>query len=324
MEGIVEFNDRDRPYFLKKREQKTFSFGQGLVEYAIILGLVALAILGGLALTGEGTKDAYEDVAGIFSQETPTAVPEDLYKNDRITVKVMDQTGQGIYNVVVYAFNNSGSYTGKNGRTNQAGLVEFLDMTDGSYKFRADLQANQFWSAVILFPSVYFTTIQTGQSSFPVKVVDSGGSGINNVQVYAFTSGGSYVGVGGRTGADGVVTLNLVNGDYKFRADYQSRQLWSDTVNIPGVSSAIIQTGQNSFPVKVVDSGGSGINNVQVYAFTSGGSYIGVGGRTGADGVVTLNLVNGDYKFRADYQSRQLWSDTVNIPDASEVTIIAE
>ncbi len=301
------------------RKIRSAFLGQGLIEYAILLALIAIIAAGALAVTGSSTNDVYEDAANLFG--TPTLEPPDIYPEDRITIKIIDASAAGIENVLVYMFKDSGAYAGKHTRTDENGLAEFFDMEDGAYRFRADLQAQQFWSNTLVWPLEHFTVIQTGQMDFPVKVIDTAGNGISNVQVYAFTSGGSYVGVGGRTGSDGVVTLDLVDGDYKFRADYQARQIWSGAVNIPGASSAVINTGQHPFPVKVTDAAGNGISNVQVYAFTSGGSYVGVGGRTGSDGVVTLDLVDGDYKFRADYQARQIWSGTVNIPGASSAVI---
>ena len=69
--------------------------------------------------------------------------------------------------------------------------------------------------------------------------------------------------------------------------------------------------------MKVVDAAGGGIPNVRVYAFTGRGRYIGVGGRTGADGIVVFDLADGDYKFRADYQRRRYWSDVVTSPDTA-------
>lgn len=55
------------------------------------------------------------------------------------------------------------------------------------------------------------------------SVVNASGQGIQNVQVYAYTSTGRYVGVGGQTDGGGQVSLDLSDGDYKFRADYRGR-----------------------------------------------------------------------------------------------------
>ncbi len=109
-----------------------------------------------------------------------------------------------------------------------------------------------------------------------------------------------------------MVKLNLTDGDFKFRADYQARQFWSAVVTSPGVSSVTVNTGQRPFSVKVADATGAGISNVRVYAFTGKGRYIGASGRTGANGVIKLNLADGYLKFRADYQSRQFWSASEN------------
>ena len=297
-------------------------FGQGVVEYAILFSFIALAVLLGLVATGGGVSDAYQKAVDAFQWQSVTPSPTPEYSPDRITVQVIDAAGAGVPNVQVYAFRSNGSYTGSGGRTNASGLIEFSDMTDGSYKFRADYQSQQYWSNTITFPGQTFTVIRTEQQIFPVKVADAAGNGILNVQVYAFNGNGSYAGVGMRTGSDGIALFQLSAGNFKFRADYQAHQYWSGSLNLFSVTSATIETGQQAFPVKVADAAGNGIANVQVYAFSGSNSYTGIGGRTGADGIINMELASGDFKFRADYQAHQYWSAGVtDVHAAGSATI---
>ncbi len=306
----------------KRRSNKgrwAFS-GQGLVEYAILLALLALVAAGGLAAAGGGTGKAYEEITYLFG--TPTPEPPDLYPDDRITIKVIDAAGDGIENIVVYMFKDSGSYAGKYTRTDENGLAEFLDVEDGAYRFRANLQGKEFWSETLVYPIQHFGVIQTGQMDFPVKVVDALGRGINNVRVYAYTEKGGWAGTYGNTGSDGIVTLPMVTGNFKFRAFYQGQShYWSEVATVPDDGQATIYTGQKSFPVKVVDAAGNGISGVRVYAYTVRGSWSGVYANTGSDGIVHLDIAEGDFKFRAYYQGHAFWSETLNLHQATEATI---
>jgi len=314
----------DKGCLMKKiKEQQGFS-GQGLIEYAIVLGLVALITVGGLALTGGDTKNVYEKAAELFSGATPIPIADDLYPKDRITIKVVDQTGQGISDARVYCFQSTGAYLNKQGTTNASGLVEFMDMPEGSYKFRADVQGQMFWSSVISYPESYFATIRVPKTEFSVKVVDVADRGIGNVQIYTYTTSGGYAGVSGKTGSDGVVKLDMVDGAFKFRAVSQAQDYWTPIIAIPTVLETTIKTGQDDFALKVVDQAGNGISNVKVYAYNTDGSYAGVYERTGADGVATMQIGDGSFKFKAVHHAHDFWSDIVVLPGIRSATIRTE
>ncbi len=157
-----------------------------------------------------------------------------------------------------------------------------------------------------------------------VWVTDAAGDGIPHLDVYAFTAAGGSVGVNGRTDGSGQARLDLSDGDYKFRVYHQAKYFWSAVVNSPAVSETTIPTGQRPFAVRVVTGAGAGVHNVNVYAFTAAGSYVGVSGRTDNGGQATLDLSDGDYKFRADYSGRQFWSDVVNSPGSSSASVVVE
>ncbi|MFQ5577610.1 MAG: Flp family type IVb pilin [Anaerolineae bacterium] len=144
-------------------------------------------------------------------------------------VMVIDAAGNGIAGVRVYAFTGGGRYTGDGQRTDSGG-VGLFNLPDGDYKFRADYQANQYWSAVTTTPAATVATINTGQRSFTVRVVDSKGKPVNKARVYAFTEDDHYTGVGGRIDKQGTVTLTLAGGSYKFRVDYKKERYWSGVV----------------------------------------------------------------------------------------------
>nr|HID13298.1 hypothetical protein [Anaerolineae bacterium] len=194
--------------------------GQGVVEYMLVIGLMVGIVVASLALTGVSIGDVFSQMsAQLQGDVTPVYTPPPT--PEAITVSVVNAQGTGIPNVMVYAFTARGRYLGRGGRTDEAGIIHFADFDAGDYLFRADFQRKHFWSDQITRPTQAYARIQTGQRPFSVKVVDAAGGGIPNVRVYAFTGRGRYIGVGGRTGADGIVVFDLADGDYKFRADYQ-------------------------------------------------------------------------------------------------------
>ena len=303
----------------KKHPSKTDRFnasqnGQGLVEYALILLLVAVTASAGLALTGSSVSDVYARIVAAIDGETEE-------NPGHIMVRVTDESGRGIVNVRVYMFNEKGQYQGRYGNTDQQGNLNFEEVADGRYKFRADYQTRQYWSQSISWPSEWQAVVETGQRPFTIKVIDNDGSGIKNVRVYAFNENGGYTGTYGNTNESGQLALNLADGRYQFRADYQTYQYWSDVVRSPDVTEATVNTGQQDFTVHVVSDSGTGIANVRVYAFNENGGYAGVYGNTEGAGQVVLNLGQGSWKFRADYQTYQYWSDIVKSPDTTETTI---
>lgn len=148
-----------------------------------------------------------------------------------------------------------------------------------------------------------------------VRVVDAEFKGIEKVRIYAFNSQGRYLGKYGNSDAQGELTFEEMDeGSYKFRADYQGKQFWSEVINWQGEWLAVIETGQRPFTVQVVDFAQDGINNVRVYTFTANGRYIGVYGNSDSNGELIFNLSDGVYKFRADFRGNQYWSDETTSP----------
>ncbi|OGO81319.1 MAG: hypothetical protein A2Y21_07115 [Clostridiales bacterium GWC2_40_7] len=49
--------------------------GQGMVEYGLIVGLIAIAVIAAIALLGDNISDLFNNVAGTLKDATPTAAP---------------------------------------------------------------------------------------------------------------------------------------------------------------------------------------------------------------------------------------------------------
>ncbi|MEJ2750652.1 MAG: hypothetical protein P8183_22510, partial [Anaerolineae bacterium] len=244
-----------------------------------------------------------------------------------VEVTVLDNTGAGVADLNVYAFDEAGNWLGLYKRTNSQGTALFEDMEDGAYQFLTYQSSNYYWSNVITYPRQNQATINLHSQKFTVRVVDKDGKGMKGVYVYAYTANEQYwLGVYGRTGNDGKITVDLPDGDYKFRAYASGHWYWSSTVNSPAKDSTVIEIREYEMTVTVVDDAGHGVkeSNLYVYAYTESGDYTGVYGKTNGNGRVKLELPNGTYKFRVYYHAADYWSEAVTIPDSDEAVIKTE
>jgi CSLREA domain-containing protein len=229
-----------------------------------------------------------------------------------VVVTVQDTDGAPKAGLSVYAFNGA-TYAGYTGTTDESGQVT-LTLPLGSYRFRADLNGTQFWSNAenhCDIPGCLSADV-TVTMPVTVTVLDTDGAPKAGLNVYAF-NGSAYTSYSKITNVDGQATLTLPLGRYRFRADYNGTQFWSDTANhceIPGCISAAV-TVTNEVSVTVQDTDGLPQSGLRVYAF-NGSTYTGHSGTTDESGQVSLTLPLGSYRFRADLNGTQFWSDTEN------------
>jgi len=229
-----------------------------------------------------------------------------------VTVTVAD-TGETLEaGLTVYAFNGS-TYTGFSAKTNAQGQAVFT-LPGGEYRFRADKNGTQFWSAAENDCSIPGCTVASVTTTIPVvvTVLDTGGTPEVGLNVYAF-DGTTYTNFSGKTDASGQVTFTLPQGSYRFRADKNGTQFWSGAENdcsIPGCTAASIKT---TIPVVVTvrNSDDMPEAGLHVYAF-DGITYTNYSGTTNASGQVTLTLPQGEYRFRVDKNGTQFWSSAGN------------
>ena len=292
--------------------------GQGLVEYLLLISLFAMVVVGGVALTGESTSDVYEKVSDELGSEASTPVATPLPHN--VQVAVAKDSGEVIPDTYVEAFGENGQRVGF-AETDSTGVATITDLHEARYIFRVSYAGQEYWSETITVPEQTATTITITEQQFNVHVMNAQGAVLKDVPVYAFNESGGYIGKKGTTDQNGTVTFKLPDGKYKFRADYQSQATWSDLVVAPELSSVNIRVPIAPFTVRVYKHNGSAVKDVKVYAFNKSGSYSGVSTRTGNDGAATMELVNGSYQFRVDYDGDAYWSDEITTPDMNATTL---
>ena len=134
----------------------------------------------------------------------------------------------------VYVFSASGSYLGIRQTTDSDGKV-FLRLPESEYKFRADYQGSQYWSAAqwVTADQPNSVTISTGGGNFSVSVSTANSQPLSGVKCYVFSAAGAYLGMYGATDGNGEAFFDLADGNFKFRVDYLGRQYWSDEALVP-------------------------------------------------------------------------------------------
>jgi hypothetical protein len=205
--------------------------------------------------------------------------------------------------------------------TDENGEARFQGFDAGRYSFRADYQAQGYWSDSISYPQEFQTQIQIDLHFLTVSVVNQAGYPVSDVSVFAFTDQNAYVGVEDVTNENGETVLPLVSGSYKIRADYKDEAYWSTVVVVPDTPSVVINVGLPIVTVKVIDVFNNSVPDVQVYAYRGNGKYLGVSGKTNASGEVVFELKEGTYRFRVYYQGRTYKSEKVKVPTDTYVTL---
>lgn len=232
-------------WWISSRKPETQG-GQGVVEYALLLALVALAALLALTSVGEQVANALQALNWGADESGEAAT---------LIVTVLDAGREGIGGARVFAYSEQGDYLEWYVDTDGNGNALF-DLENGRYQFLAQHQLHYFWSDVAAYPEQNVVEIQTGQAPFNVIVQDMAGNGVAEIPVYAYTEDEEYMGVTGQTDENGALVIELVDANVKFRVDADNKTQWSDIV--PTSQDEIIITlnpcGTNQFLAEYFDN----------------------------------------------------------------------
>lgn len=214
----------------------------------------------------------------------------------------------------VYVFTASGAYTGLAATTDETGSVSFKqdDLPAGDFKFRIDYLGYSYWSDNLNKNSNMALDFVIPHQDITIAVKGNFNNDLNDkkgTKVYLFTPSGAYTGYSATTDDQGRAIFFLPSKDYKVRADFLSKQYWSDTFS--GTNQTVfINEGLAGI---TVTGQGTGLNGIKVYAFSETGAYLGINGISDQNGQVSFRLPEGIYTFRADYLSNQYWSGNSTI-----------
>lgn len=297
----------------KKNSPKTnpFERGQGVLEFGLILAMMSIAAILALSATGHSVADIFQQVVDGF-QATFQSEETELPPVEEFTVQVVDAYQQGIAGAQVQAYQGNQKVQGMSAVTDADGYVRFK-LDDGSYRFQAYYQAVYFSSETYHFPKETQGIIETGQQEFTVKVIAENGTGIPGCKVLAYQEGGTYTGAYAVTNSLGTALIPLVQGNYQFSANFQGGKYLSAVYPSPAVSSGVIETHRQSFPVLIVNAAGEPMKDLYIAAYRDNDAYSGISSRSDASGTATLELAEGKFKFRTPYLNQVYWSDVFNV-----------
>ena len=223
--------------------------------------------------------------------------------------------------VNVYLFSADDAYLGINQSTDGLGAVRFR-LPAQTCKFRADYQANQYWStdAVLEADMVNSVLISVGGGNVSLSVEKNGGVPMAGINCYVFADSGTYLGLKGATGEDGRVAFELADGSVQFRADYLGYQSWSGSLSIPDTLSQTMTINHADATVTFQGSYQRAIQPLEgrrVYLFTPSGAYLGQYRDTDADGRAVFNLPYQLYQVRCDELGQRYWSGSFQSQDTT-------
>jgi len=242
-----------------------------------------------------------------------------------LEVNVETSKGRALSGLNVYAFIESGSYTGINATTdgNGTAIFDLDDFEAGTYKFRVDYLSYQFWSQVVSLPETSTVDVVIEEETAEVTVTTGAGPA-RGVRVYLFSGSGSYLGLYESTDTNGKVSFELpVGRDFKFRADILGNQYWSavTTVSGGGVNNVSVDAGGGLLQVTVEKGPGIPMEGIATYLFNTSGAYLGLSQVTTASGLAEFSVPEGEYKVRADYLGSQFWSQEVLVTEDTSISL---
>ncbi|MEX0964709.1 MAG: hypothetical protein WDZ52_11785, partial [Pseudohongiellaceae bacterium] len=233
------------------------------------------------------------------------------YAQTAVVVSVEDDLSASLSGISVYAFDGT-TYSGSSAATNGSGQATFT-LADGDYRFRADFGGTQYFSSAVNHCTTPACTAINVQIPRAVEVTVTGSAGgvEAGLNVYAF-AGTTYSGKSAVTDSNGVATLQLLAGNYRFRIDKNGTQFFSGQSNhcaVPGCTSVSYEIPEST-TITVTNSGSPDVG-LNVYAF-DGTTYAGKLAVTDANGEAVFTLLPGNYRFRIDKNGTQYFTDAAN------------
>jgi len=225
---------------------------------------------------------------------------------------------ESLAGVKCYVFNDQDAYIGLSGATNDDGEVSF-DLSDGTYKIRADYLGYRFWTEVFQVPATLseILTLDHEDVTVTVEGIYLSPEAIEGAKTYLFNPAGAYLGLNRVTGSDGRVVYSLPERDYRVRADYLGGQYWAEVLSRQD-ETLVIDEGLARIHVL---RAGADVPGARVYLFDTNGAYLGRYEATDAEGEVAFVIPVGLYKFRADESGEQCWSDVVELQAGVESSV---
>lgn len=286
----------------------------------------------------EGDYKFKADCLGYYFWSQVVALPDTLSVDLNIeteTAEVTVTTAAGVVSgIKVYLYSDTESCLCLYETTDADGLVSFELPVGNSFKFKAVILGNKYWSDVITIASGITNNAAINAGGGTLQVVVDKGTGIplSGIKTKLYNPSDSYLGIYQTTDESGVSQFSLPEGTFKIRADYLGSQYWTDdtvvtedtNVGITIPHQDVVVTVQGLYQDEILP-----IEGIKAYLYSSSDSYLYQYGTTDSDGNVIFNLPEQAFKVRVTHMDQQYWSDEfswqdidINIPMAdAEITV---
>ncbi|WP_168132510.1 Ig-like domain-containing protein [Yersinia frederiksenii] len=300
-------------------------------------------------------------ISGALSIETDGALADGAATNS-VKAIVTDAQGNRVPNLLVNFSADNGAVIAASGTTGPDGSVTLtlISTTAGASRVTAAVNGSSQAVDVTFIPDSGTATIISGALSIETDgalangaatnsvkaiVTDAQGNRVPNLLVNFSADNGAVIAASGTTGPDGSVTLTLISttaGASRVTAAVNGSSQVVDVTFIPDSGTATIISGAlsietdgaladgvatNSVKAIVTDAHGNRVPNLLVNFIADNTGVIAASGTTGADGSVTLTLINtksGITKVTATVNGNNQVVDTTFISNASTARVSLE
>lgn len=140
--------------------------------------------------------------------------------------------------------------------------------------------------------------------------VTGAGLPAEGINVYLFSTTGTYLGSVRSTDANGTVSFRLPAQSFRFRADYQGNQYWSgDAILEPDVETPVlVSVGGGNVTFSLTKGDAVPMAGINCYVFSDSGTYLGLKGSTDTNGQVTFGLATG-----SSSSARIIWGTSTGV-----------
>lgn len=239
-----------------------------------------------------------------------------------VALTVEQNDGTPLSGVRTDVLSGTGTQLGLSGSTNENGQV-FFDLEDGTFRFRADYLGYPCTTDPVTVPDTLSRTLRISHQDTTVTFVAMDGETpvpLSGRRIHLFTPSGTYMGQYRDTDDHGRAVFRLPDQAYQFRCTELGQHYWSDTVQ---GADATVRVVRGKVGITVTTAGDAAKNG-RVYLFSENQAYLGQYVNTDQGGHATFALPEGRYRFRADINGRQQWTDVVIVPAGEEVAVDVE
>jgi len=167
--------------------------------------------------------------------------------------------------------------------------------------------------------------VSVGGGTFTLKALQGPDQPLEGIKAYVYNQKDKYIGLFGAGNAEGQVSFELADGQYKFRLDHLGYQFWSELVSVPNTltyTETIAQQPVNVLVQGLYNNQAEVRANLRIDLYTPDDKYTGKYQTSDAEGRTNFMLPEKSYKVKANYLSKTYWSEastwqslTVNIPE---------